>query len=34
MYLVDWKIRPDGFKPVRSYVPEEDIEEADPKLLA
>ena len=34
LYLVDWKIRNDGFKPVRSYICEDELTEADPRLLA
>ena len=33
LYLVDWKIRGDGFKPIRCYVPESEIEQADKDML-
>ena len=33
LYLVDWKIRRDGFKPIRCYVPESEIEQADKDML-
>ncbi len=33
MYLIEWKIRPDGFKPISSYINEKEIEEADKQLM-
>ncbi len=33
LYLVDWKIRPDGFKPVKCFINEDELREADPLLL-
>jgi|LauGreDrversion4_2_1035121.scaffolds.fasta_scaffold787705_2 hypothetical protein len=32
-FLVTWKIRRDGFKPVSCYINEEELKEADPLLL-
>ncbi len=33
VYLIDWKIRPDGFKPLKCFITEDELLEADQDML-